>query len=121
MFSISSIMFSSVLALAGRSAAHSFYGNAIPYGEGVKVTSCNCDNVPVGGAAFAASLTPMIGDDLCCKQVTVGTGATQVKTIFKDICDSGCDLHDVALETESWSSFTDAKKGPIPVFWTSEE
>ena len=46
-------------------------------------------------------------------------GDGQVQTVFNAICDS-CDVHDIALEIESWTSLTDQKEGPVPIFWTAE-
>ena len=46
-------------------------------------------------------------------------GDGQVQTVFNAICDS-CSVHDIALEIESWTSLTDQKEGPVPIFWTAE-
>ncbi|KAL1753599.1 hypothetical protein FB107DRAFT_292285 [Schizophyllum commune] len=113
---------SSTLALAGIAVAqeYSFYGQARPYGsDGVETSPCQCDNVPIGGAAFASSIRQELGKDLCCAKVTVGSGDGQVQTVFNAICDS-CSVHDIALEIESWTSLTDQKDGPVPIFWTAE-
>ncbi|KAI5823108.1 hypothetical protein K523DRAFT_317395 [Schizophyllum commune Tattone D] len=113
---------SSFLALAGSAVAqeYSFYGQGSPYGSDEVTTSpCECDNVPIGGAAFASSIRQELGKDLCCAKVTVGSGDGQVQTVFNAICDS-CDVHDIALEIESWTSLTDQKEGPVPIFWTAE-
>ncbi|KAI4521632.1 hypothetical protein K525DRAFT_256432 [Schizophyllum commune Loenen D] len=111
---------SSFLALAGSAIAqeYSFYGQAYDSDE-VTTSPCECDNVPVGGAAFARSLRQELGRDLCCAKVTVGSDDGQVQTVFNAICDS-CSVHDIALEIESWTSLTDQKEGPVPIFWTAE-
>ncbi|KAI5894391.1 uncharacterized protein SCHCODRAFT_01195633 [Schizophyllum commune H4-8] len=111
---------SSILALAGNAVAqeYSFYGQAYNSGE-VTTTPCKCDNVPVGGAAFASSLRQELGRDLCCAKVTIGADGGQVQTVFNAICDD-CSVHDVALEIEAWTSLTDQKEGPVPIFWTAK-
>ncbi|KAL1757045.1 hypothetical protein FB107DRAFT_273407 [Schizophyllum commune] len=116
------VFLSSALALAGSAAAQSYYAAAKIYGaDGVETSPCQCDNTPVGGAAFARGIRQELGKDLCCAKVTVNSGGNSIQTVFKDICDS-CDSHNIALETEAWTSLTNmTEDGSLNVFWTVQE
>ncbi|KAL1748569.1 hypothetical protein HDZ31DRAFT_60303 [Schizophyllum fasciatum] len=97
----------------------SYNAAAEKYGN-INFVTCNCDGAGTHGtAAYAENTKEEVGEDLCCKEVTVTHGETEVQTTFTDVCTS-CEGNDIALNGELFDKIggEEENDSPLEVTWS---
>ncbi|KAL1744410.1 hypothetical protein HDZ31DRAFT_64161 [Schizophyllum fasciatum] len=119
MFNKLYVLLPALLAALTSVAAQSYYASAEKYGT-ITFRSCGCKDVGTEGtAAYAEDLKAELGQDLCCKKVSVKHEQTEVQTTFTDICAS-CEGHDIGLNGELFKKINGGSgdETPVSVFWS---